>query len=138
MGFELTSFLEVFCHHARDQRVKRPLAGRYTVRVIRVDNKPLAAIMQHDAAFGSHDSRAKIVIERVDEAAGIPVTINDGDTDGATLSWQLAWWQWVEPPIGCNLAAQTVGIGLVQHVVYWNACLRWVGQHEAAVTIGKA
>ena len=128
----------ILCHHCRNDGVKRALAAGNAVRMIRIDDKALATIMQQHPAFRRHDAGAKPVIQGVDQAAGIPVAIDNADIDGALVARQLAWWQWVNAGCIADLGAKLGRVGRVKHPVHWHIDMRRVGKHRTAVTIGKA
>lgn len=103
--------------------------------MIRVDDEALATIMQQAPAFRCHDSGAKPVIQGVDQAAGIPVAINNADIDGALVAWQLAWRQRVDAECIADLGAKRGGIGRV--AVHRYIDMRRVSKHRATVAIGE-
>ena len=82
--------LAVLRHHAGDDRVHRPLVGRDAVRVPALDAEAVAAVLQHHAGIRGQDAGAEALEQRVDEAAGIAVAIDDAEIGRVLVHRQRA------------------------------------------------
>ena len=68
--------------HARNDGVHRAFARRGLIRVAGGKGEACAAVLEGDAEFFRCDARAKAPEDRIDQADGHTVTVNDGDVDG--------------------------------------------------------
>ena len=78
----------VFHHHAWDDRMHRPLAAGNAIRMSAFQPEAEAAVLQHDAGFVRQDAAAEVLEQRVDEAAGVAILVDDAEIDGILVRGQ--------------------------------------------------
>ena len=71
----------VLGHETGNQRVQRPLARRDRVRMAWLDAKARPAVVEQHAASRRHHGRTKRVSDRIDQRAGIAITIDHAEVD---------------------------------------------------------
>ena len=133
--------LAVLHHHARNDRVHRPLARRDAVRMAALDPEAEAAVLQHHARLLRQDGRAEPLEQRVDEAARVAVLVDDAEVDRVAMRRQhrlAGGRQRRSSPCRRRSACAARQILRAQQLLHRHIDLRRVGNERVAVAIGEA
>lgn len=106
-------------HHARDDRVQWSLRGANTVWMTGFNREALAAIVQYNARTWRHEARAETVEDRIDEAHGIAVTVDDRDIDGVAMKRHFERRQVGQRFLQVDHRREPVGQRIRQQLIDW-------------------